>query len=148
MARLIQDGAQIFFALAAIGMTIFRGRIVPRLKVRRAAPSLREHLVPIQVEKFSVLLRTPRERVNAIETQNVVDAKKMKAMLDRADTFSPPIEVALVHCRPPIKRNTPVLSPFLGESIVFEMCFRWSAATPIECELLWPGEDVRAVITD
>src|SRR5204863_9770677 len=52
------------------------------------------------------------------------------------------------HGRPAIERNAPVLSPFLGEFVVFEVRFRWSATAPIERELLRSRENIRAVVAD
>src|ERR1700693_852313 len=116
--------------------------------MRRPAAACHEHLVPIQLEKLFVLPRAPGKRVDTIKTENVVDAEKMKAMGDRADSFPPPIETAILHCRPAIHGDPPVLSPFLSEPVVFEMRFRGCAAAPIERELLRPGEHVRTVIAD
>src|SRR6266404_7885687 len=112
----------------------------------RASAGFLEHLVPIQFEKFFVLLRSPRECVNPIEAENVVDAEKMKAMRDCADAFTPPIEATFAHGRPTIQWNAPVLSPLLGEFVVFEVRFRGSATAPVESELLRSSEHVRAVV--
>src|SRR5579864_1833310 len=111
-----------------------------------AATGLLEHLVPFQVEKFFVALGTPWKRVNAVEAENVVDSKKVKAMSDRSNPFPPPIESAITHCRPAVERNAPVLSPPLGELVVFEMRFRRRAAGPIERKLFPPGKHIRAVV--
>ena len=48
--------------------------------MRRAAAGSLEHLVPVEREKFSVVLRPPGKRVNPIEAENVIDAKEMKTL--------------------------------------------------------------------
>ena len=112
-----------------------------------AARSL-EHLAPFQREKFFVLLRTPGERVNAIETQNMVDPKKVKASPDAADPLPPPIEIPVTHHVPVKNRDSPILSPFLGEPVVLKMGFRRCASTPIMRKFIRPCENVRAVVAD
>src|SRR5205823_14079386 len=129
-------------------LAVLRGIVVARYEMRSAAPRLLKHLVPIEREKLFVLPRPPRESVNAIKSQHVIDPKQMKNTLDRADAFAPPLKIVRAHPVPVIKRNTPVLSPFLGELIVLEVRLGRRAASPIEHEFIRPRENVGAVVAD
>src|SRR5260370_17687753 len=91
------------------------------MQLRSGAASLPKHLVPVERKKFSVLLRPPRKCVDAIKTQNVIDAKKMEAASNTADALSPPIEVAVTHYVPVKNWDAPVLSPLLRELVVLAM---------------------------
>src|SRR5438477_3599081 len=116
--------------------------------MRRAATSSLEHLIPVEWQKFFVVLGSPRERVNPIKTQDVIDPKKMKPAPNAADTLAPPIEVPIAHPIPMKNRNTPILSPFLSELVVFKMGFRRRATAPVERKFIRPGENVGTVIID
>src|ERR1700720_5013711 len=101
------------------------------MKMRNAAASSREHLIPVERKEFLVLLRAPRKGVDAVKAENVVDAKKMEAASNTANTLSPPIKIPATHYFPVKKRDAPILSPFLGELVVFKMRFRRRASAPI-----------------
>src|SRR5207249_11345942 len=109
---------------------------------------LPKHLVPVERKKFSVLLRPPRKCVDAIKTQNVIDAKEMEAASNTADALSPPIEVAVTHYVPVKKWDAPVLSPLLGELVVLEMGLGRRPPAPIECKFVPSRKNIGAVIID
>src|SRR5437764_949769 len=94
------------------------------------------HLVPAQRQKFLVARGTPGKRVDAIKTQNMIDPENVEGVLHSADPLAPPAKIVLSHCSPLIKRNAPVLSPFLSELVVFEVPFRRRAASPFEREFV------------
>src|SRR5438128_938914 len=112
---LLQHDAQILLAFAPIGFAILQGFVIPRCEVRRTPASSFEHLIPIEWKGLFVLSRPPGKRVDAIKSEDVIDAKKVKNSPDGTHPFAPPIEIASPHYVPAIKRNAPVLSPFLGE---------------------------------
>ena len=78
----------------------------------------------------------------------MIDAKEVKNTPNGTYAHAPPVEIVRAHPVPAIKRNTPVLSPFLRELVVLEVQFRRRATGPIKREFLWPRENVGAVITD
>src|SRR2546423_8477220 len=116
--------------------------------MRRAPSGFCKHVVPIEIEKFVLSRGPPRKSVDPVKTERMVDSKKMKTIRNRANALPPPIEIALAHFRPAIKRDAPVLSPLLRELVVLEMRFRRRAAEPIERELVRPREDVGTVVAD
>src|SRR6476661_3684962 len=72
----------------------------------------------------------------------------MEATPNAADPLPPPIEIPATHRLPVKNRDSPILSPFLSEPVVFEMRFRRRAPAPIEGEFLRPRENVSAVVAD
>ena len=116
--------------------------------MRSATAGLLKHLVPIEREKLFILPRPPRESVNAIKSEHVIDAKEMKNASNRAHTFAPPLKIVRAHPVPVIERNAPVLSPFLRELVVLEVRFGRCAAGPIEHEFIPPRQNVGAIITN
>src|ERR1700736_1962242 len=118
------------------------------MEMRCAAAGSLKHLIPVERKEFLVLLRAPRKGVDAVKAQNVIDAKKMEAASNTANTLSPPIEIPATHYFPVKKRNAPILSPLLGELVVFKMRFRRRASAPIERKFTGPRENVRAVMID
>src|SRR5580700_10530472 len=131
-ARFLQDNAEIFLAFAAIRFATFRGGIVAGRELRGAAAGLSEHLIPIKMKKPFVSPWPPRECVNAIKSENMIDAEEMKYLFHAAHPLPPPIEIAAAHFVPAIKWDSPVLPPFLGELVVLEIRFRWCASAPIQ----------------
>ena len=116
--------------------------------MRRSTSGSLEHLVPFQRKKFLVPPRTPGKGVDAVEAEHVIDAKKMEAAPDAADTLPPPIEIPATHHVPVKNWDSPVLSPFLSELIVLKMGFRRRATAPVMRKFIRPRENVRAVIID
>src|SRR2546428_3378107 len=92
-----QHDAQILRAFAPIGFAILQGFVVARCEVRRPAVSSFEHLIPIEWKKLFVLSRPPGKRVNAIKSEHVIDAKKVKNSPDGTHPFAPPIEIPAPH---------------------------------------------------
>ena len=78
----------------------------------------------------------------------MIDPEQVKDAPDGAHPFAPPLKVVRAHGAPAIERDTPILPPFLRESVVFEMRLGRRAAEPIEDELIPAAENVGAVITD
>src|SRR5262245_8027020 len=72
----------------------------------------------------------------------------MKNPPGTAHPFPPPLKIVRAHEAPAIKRNAPVLSPFLCKCIVLENRLGRSAAEPVEQEFIPAREDVGAVVTD
>src|ERR1041384_2015665 len=99
--------------------------------MRRTAAGFLEHLVPLEIEKLFILLRPPRESVDPIKSKNMIDPKQMKAVSDGPNTLAPPIEISFAHPRPAIKRDAPILPPFLGELVIFKMRFWRRSAKPV-----------------
>ena len=87
------------------------------------------------MKKLFVSPRPPRKCVNAIETEDVVDAEKMKYLFHAAHPLPPPFEISAAHLVPAIKWNAPVLPPLLGKLVLLEIGFRWRASAPIERKL-------------
>src|SRR5436305_8657085 len=106
------------------------------MKVGCPTVGLFEHLFPVELEKLLVLLWSPGERVNPVETKNVVDPKNPETVTSGANPPAPPVEIAPTHFFPVINWNAPVLSPFLGKLIVLKVSLGWRASAPIEHELL------------
>src|SRR6266571_6161428 len=120
-AAFLEHDTQIFFAFPPIRFAIRRRRIIARREMRNAAIGSREHLVPIERKKFLVARWSPWEGVNSVKPEDMIDAEKMKGALYTAHPLPPPLEIISAHCLPAIKRNPPVLSPFLGELVILEM---------------------------
>src|SRR5690242_12745572 len=118
------------------------------MKVWRAPTGFLEHFIPFQIEEFFVPLRPPRESVNPIKAEDVIDPENMKRPRDCASPFSPPIKIPAAHFGPVVNRNTPVLSPFLSKLVVLEVRFGRRATAPIERELLALRKHIRAVVAD
>src|SRR5438270_13418878 len=118
------------------------------MKMRCAAAGSRKHLIPVERKEFSVLLRAPRKGVDAVKTQNVIDAKEVEAAPNTADALSPPIKIPATHHVPVKKRDAPILSPLLGELVVFKMRFRRRASAPIGRKFTGPCENICAAIID
>src|SRR5437879_11157119 len=148
LAWFFQHRSEVFFAFLLIRFAIVRGRIIPRMEMRRSTSGSLEHLVPFQRKKFLVPPRTPGKGVDAIEAEHVIDAEKMEAAPDAADTLPPPIEFPATHHIRVNNWDSPVLSPFLSELIVFKMSFRRRATAPVMRKFIRPRENVRAVIID
>src|SRR5213595_3489239 len=119
-ASRFHSNAQIFLALTFIRIAVFRCFVVPWCEMRRATARSLEHLLPIQRQKLFVLPRSPRKCVDAIKSEHVIDAKEVKNAPDGTHTLTPPCEIVCPHPIPAIKRDAPILSPFLGELIVLE----------------------------
>src|ERR1700694_164853 len=145
---LLQDNAQVFFAFTPISFTIFRCRIIARREVGRAAASSFQHLIPIEREKVAIFARSPGKGIDPVETEDVIDTKKMETAPHAPGALAPPIEILLAHRIPAKKRNAPVLSPFLGELVVLEIRFRRRPTAPIQPEFIAARKNIRAVITD
>src|SRR5439155_6602471 len=97
LARFFQHRSEVIFAFLLIRFAIVRGRIIPRMEMRRSTSGSLEHLVPFQRKKFLVPPRTPGKGIDAVEAEHVIDAKKMEAAPDAADTLPPPIEIPATH---------------------------------------------------
>src|SRR5207244_7679643 len=147
-ASSFQHNAQEFFAFALIRLASFGCFVVTWNEMRRAAAGSFQHLIPIERKKLFVLPRPPRESIDAIKSEHVIDAKKMKNAPDSADALAPPLEIVRAHFVPAIERNTPVLAPFLGERIVFEVRLRRRATEPLEHEFIRARENVDAALDD
>src|SRR5215211_5887504 len=72
----------------------------------------------------------------------------MKNPPGTAHPFAPPLKIVPAHDAPAIKRNAPVLSPFLCKCVVLENWLGRSATEPVEHEFIPARENVGAVITD
>src|SRR5947208_1466238 len=128
-AAFLKHHPQILFAFPSVRCAILQRRIIARREMRNASMGSRQHLVPIEWKKLLVSRRSPRESVNPIKPEDMIDAKKMKCAFCDADALPPPFEIVSAHCLPAIKGNTPVLPPFLRELVVFEIQLRWRAAS-------------------
>src|SRR6266545_5169366 len=147
-AGLVKNRAQIFFAVTLVRFAIFGCFVITRNEVGGMAASLFQHLMLIERKKLFVLSRPPGEGIDTIKPEDMVDSEQMKDVSGSVDALSPPSKTVRAHSVPPIKWNTPVLSPFLRERVVLEMRLGRSAAEPVEHEFIWPRENVGAVITD
>src|SRR5690348_11437189 len=113
-----------------------------------ATSGLLQHLIAIEREKLVVLSRPPRKRIDAVKPEDVIDSKQVKHAPHCADTFAPPLKIVCPHFVPAIKRDTPVLAPFLRKRVVFKVRFRRCTSGPVEVKFIRPSKDVSAVITD
>ena len=113
-----------------------------------APASAGQHLVPLERQKLAVAARPPGKGVDAIKTEDVVDAEEMKNLAHPLDPLPPPIEVVAPQDVPAIERDAPVLAPLLREGVVLEIRFGGRPARPVERKSLGMSEDVRAVIND
>src|SRR5438067_12604733 len=121
-----------FFALAPVRLAGFPGRIVARIKLRKGAARPLAHLFPGERQHFGVARRSPRKSVDAIESEHVIDAKDVKDFAHAAHPPPPPIQVSRSHHVPAVKRNAPILSPFLGERVVLEVWLRRSDTRTVD----------------
>src|SRR5688572_15258967 len=99
----------------------------------------------VQREKLGVAIRRPGKRVNAEETQDVINAIKMKHLLNVANPRAPPLEIAPTQLDPAIIRDAPVLPPLLRERVDLERPRRRCATTPVEIEDATVRPHIRAV---
>src|SRR5581483_11092182 len=93
-------------------------------------------LLLVERQKLPIPLRPPREAVNAIKTEHVVDAKEVEHLAHVVNAPPPPRKVIAPHRVPSIKRHAPVLPPFLREEIVLEIRLGRRAAAPFQIEQL------------
>src|ERR1700752_2787320 len=107
--------------------------------MRRPTPGSLQHPSRVKGKKLFISSRPPRKCVDAIKSENVVDAKEMKHAPHSAHALPPPIEIVRLHCLPSVKRNAPVLPPFLGKLVVFEISLRRRAAAPVEDKFIRSG---------
>src|SRR2546428_7080233 len=147
-ASFLQDNTQVFFALTFVCFAILGCLVVTRNEMRSAAASLLEHLVMIEWKKLFVHPWPPRESIDAIKSLDVIDPKKMKDAADSTHSVAPPLKIVRAHFVPAIERNTPVLAPFLGERVVFEVRLGRRATEPLEHEFIRARENVDAAIAD
>src|SRR5436853_1781282 len=68
-------------------------------------------------------------------------------MFDSAHSLPPPLKVAPPHRLPVIKRDAPILAPFLGELVIFEIRLGRRSPGPIQRELVRLRKHIGAVIT-
>src|SRR5207248_1685131 len=113
-------------------LAILPGRIIAWIKLRRRAIGPRPHFFLRQRKELLVPSRPPRERVDAIKPEDVIDAKHVEDSLHTAHPPPPPVQVSRSHHVPAIKRNAPVLSPLLRELIVLKVRLRRRAAGPVD----------------
>src|SRR5205814_6707704 len=147
-ASLFHSNAQIFLALTFIRVAVFQCFVVPWCEMRRATARSLKHLLPIKRQKLFVLPRSPRKCVDAIKSEHVIDAKEVENAPDGTHTLTPPFEIVRPHPIPAIKRDAPILPPFLGKLIVLEIRFGRCAARPVEREFIRPRENVSTVLAD
>src|SRR6202040_3288062 len=88
------------------------------------------------------------ERIDAIESLDVINPEKMKDPSGAAYPFAPPLKIGRAHCAPLVERDAPVLTPFLSERVVLEERLGRRATEPVEHEFIRAREDVGAVVTD
>jgi len=84
-----------------------------------------------QGQELWVLVRLPREGVDAEEPKDVVDAEQVEDLVDVANADAPPVVIAFAEHVPLVQRDSPVLSPLLGERIDLEHLLRWRSPVPI-----------------
>src|ERR1700756_3758792 len=116
--------------------------------MRGASSGSLEHLTSIEREKFLISPWPPWKGVDSIKSLDVIDPKEMKDVPDGSHPFSPPLKIVRTHRAPPIKRNAPVLAPFLRERVILKGRLGRCAARPIEHELIPARENIGAVVTD
>ena len=100
----------------------------------------------VEGQELGVALRPPREAVDAVEPQHVVDAEDVEDIRQLADAPAPPAEAGPFHVGPAVERDAPVLPPLLHERIVLEDGLRRCAARPVEVELFRLEEHIHAVV--
>src|SRR5438552_12198840 len=116
--------------------------------MRGSSCSFFQHLCVGQREKFRVPLWAPRECVDPIKSEHVIDAENVEDSPYAAHPLSPPGEIPHAHRRPVINRDPPVLSPLDRELVILEIRFWRRAPRPIEMKDVALSENIRAVITD
>src|SRR4029450_6327958 len=114
-AGFVQNNAQVFFAFAFVRLGVFGGFVVTWNETWCAAAGSFEHLIPIERKKLLVLPWPPGERIDAIKSKHVINAKEMKNAPDSPDPLAPPLKIVCAHSVPAIERNAPILAPFLRE---------------------------------
>src|ERR1700722_16350788 len=115
VARGLQHHAEDFLAMALVGLLVFRGVVGKFLESGNSPARFGGGLGHVQRQKLGVVLGRPRERVNAEETEHMIDAVKMKIPAEDIPTRAPPIEVAPAQDIPAIFRDAPILAPLFGE---------------------------------
>ena len=116
--------------------------VAARLEGGQAASGSFGGLLPCQGQENVVLRGFPREGVNAVKAQDVVDpvhAENFGAVLYPA---APPGEVVLGHHIPFVQGNAPVLAPFGRERVRGIIAFRRSAAAPVRIEQVAFKKDI------
>src|SRR5262249_31713250 len=72
----------------------------------------------------------------------------MENLLHARDALPPPVKVMASHLPPIIKRDAPILTPFLSEFVFFEIRLGRCASGPIESKTLGMSKNISAVIAD
>ena len=113
-------------------------RVVGVLDVVRQAPAgERTGFVVTEVQKFAIPLWPPGKAIDAVKTENVVDAEDVKNFGQLLHPALPPAEALGLHHIPAIEGNAPVLAPTLHKVVVFKIGLGWSTTTPLQIKLLW-----------
>src|SRR5438128_203461 len=118
--------------LATINLCVLRIFIAARSKMRLSPAGSSAHFIPAQRQELLISRWSPRKCINPIETEHVIDTESVERMFHPADTLPPPLKIILPHCAPIVERDTPVLSPFLSELVVFKVRFGRRTAGPIQ----------------
>ena len=145
-ARSGENGAQPTVTIGAVGLSIFCRFIIAPSPLRQASACAFTGLLGREFEKFGIASRTPRKGVDAVESEDVVDAEQRENFRQLADALLPPREALLLHQVPAIERNAPVLAPALDEAIMLEHGLRGSAAEPLQVEKFRLKKDIGGVI--
>src|ERR1700733_5857574 len=88
------------------------------------SPGSLKHLLPLERKVRFVFVGPPRECINPIKTEHVIDAENVEYASYARDAAFPPRESVIAHGGPAINRNSPVLSPLLREGVIFKIGFR------------------------
>src|SRR4051812_44545259 len=102
--------------------------------MRRLSAGSFQHLAPIQRQEFTVPRRPPRESINPVKSEDVIDSEHMKNITHSGHAPPPPGKLISAHDIPAINGDAPVLSPLLGKFIVLEIRLRRGAPGPVERE--------------
>ena len=123
------------------------GRVVlVRAEMREVAAGARLGFFEREREKFRIQRGPPREAVDAVKAEDVINAKEVKNFAHFHHALTPPVEIALPQLRPVVKRYPPVLAPFVGERIGFKNPLRRRSSAPAMIENLVIRPHIGAVV--
>src|SRR2546423_2488418 len=105
LLRLLEHHPQICLARAPIHLAVVPRRIIARIKLRRESAGARSHFFVGERQEFLVSSWAPREGVDAVKAEHVIDPEDVKYLAHPPHSPTPPIELSRPHYVPAGNRN-------------------------------------------
>src|SRR5262245_24679437 len=115
--------------------------------MRPSSAGFREHRIPIERQELGVPGWPPREGVDPIKTEHMINTEDVENSFYPAHALAPPCKILRSQRGPVVDRDPPVLTPFYRELVILEIRLGRRAARPIEMKNLTLAENIGAVIT-